>query len=531
MRHRIVRFPLAALITAALVSAAGAQTADLGQIEFPNSGAAAAQPAFIRGVLLLHSFEYPDAAESFREAQQIDPAFALAYWGEAMSYNHPVWQQQDREAALAALQRLGPTPEARATKAGTEREKDYLLALEVLYGDGNKRSRDLAYADAMRRLYEKYPDDHEAAAFYALALLGTAHEGRDIPTYMRAAAVAEEVFRDNPQHPGAAHYMIHSYDDPIHAPLGLRPARAYSKIAPAASHAQHMTSHIFIALGMWDEVVAANETAWNVADARVKRKGLSSDARNFHALRWLAYGYVQQGRYDDARRQLEIMRKDAEASDSPRARSYLARMRSDYLVNTQRWNDDAAELEVDLRGLGRAAAASHLFATGLAALRRGDRETAERITGRLRDERESASRGGGGEYPPDLQAVRVLELELQALLSLEDGRAREALGLMKEATSIESEMPFEFGPPFIVKPSPELLGEMLLQLGRPGEAREAFEAALRRAPRRTASLLGTARAAEEIGDRAAAKEAYDTLRGIWHRADAALPELREVATG
>ncbi len=480
-------------------------------------------------MLLLHSFEYPDAAEAFREAQQIDPDFALAYWGEAMTYNHPIWQQQDREAALAALRRLGSTPEARIGKAGSEREKDYLRTLDVLYGDGDKRSRDFAYADAMRRLYEKYPHDHEAAVFYALALLGTAHEGRDIPTYMRAAAVAEEVFRDNPQHPGAAHYMIHSYDDPVHAPLGLRPARAYSRIAPAASHAQHMTSHIFIALGMWDEVVAANETAWDVADQRVKRKGLSSDARNAHALRWLAYGYIQQGRYEDARRQVEIMRKDAEASGSPRARSYLALMRADYLVNTQRWNDPAVAIEVELRGLGRATAASHTFATGLAALKRGDREMAERVAGRLKEERESASRGGG-DYPPDLQAIRVLELELRALLALEDGSTSQALELMKEATSIESEMPFEFGPPFIVKPSPELLGEMLLQLGRPAEAREAFEAALRRAPRRTASLLGTARAAEEIGDRAAAREAYDTLRRIWHRADAALPELREVAS-
>ncbi len=529
MRHRIVTFLLVALIAVALVSVAGAQTTDLGQVQFPNSGAAAAQPAFIRGVLLLHSFEYPDAAEAFREAQRIDPSFALAYWGEAMTYNHPIWQQQDREAALAALRRLGSTSEARAAKAKDDREKDYLRALEVLYGDGDKRSRDFAYADAMRRLREKYPDDHEAAAFYALALLGTAHEGRDVPTYIRAAAVVEEVFRDNPQHPGAAHYMIHSYDDPVHAPLGLRPARAYSKIAPAASHAQHMTSHIFIALGMWDEVVAANETAWNVADERVKRKGLSSDARNAHALRWLAYGYMQQGRYEDARRQLEIMRNDAEASGSPRARSYLVQMRADYLVNTQRWNDDAVAIEVDLRGLGPATAASHTFATGLAALHRGDRETAERIVGQLKEEREAASRGGG-EYPPDLQAARVLELELQALLSLQSGEADKAVGLMKEATSIESGMPFEFGPPFIVKPSPELLGEMLLELGRAAEARTAFESALQRAPRRTASLLGAARAAEEDGDAAAAREAYDTLRRIWHRADAALPELREVAS-
>lgn len=529
MRHRIVTFQLAALVAAALVDVAVAQTTDLGQVEFPNSGKPAAQPAFVRGVLLLHSFEYPDAAEAFRQAQQIDPDFALAYWGEAMTYNHPIWQQQDREAARAALRRLGPTSETRLAKAGSEREKDYLRALEVLYGVGDKRSRDFAYADAMRRQHEKYPHDQEAAAFYALALLGTAHEGRDIPTYMRAAAVVEEVFAERPEHPGAAHYLIHSYDDPVHAPLGLRPARAYSKIAPAASHAQHMTSHIFVALGMWDEAVAANETAWNVADQRVTRKGLSSDARNAHALRWLAYGYMQQGRYDAARQQLEIMRRDAEESGTPRARSYLAQMRSDYLVNTRRWDDDAVTIEVDLRGLGPATVANHLFATGLAALHRGDRERAKNAVSRLGKEGESASRGGG-EYPPDLQAVRVLELELRALLSLEQGETGRALELMEEATSIESQMPFEFGPPFIVKPSPELLGEMLLELDRPAEAREAFEAALQRAPRRPASLLGLARAAERAGDVATARETYETLRTIWRRADPALPDLAEVAS-
>ncbi len=526
MRHRIVTwFSYSLFLSVCVTSFAAAQSAQLGHIDFPTSGSMDAQQHFIRGVLLLHSFEYSDAAEAFREAQSKQPDFAMAYWGEAMTYNHPVWQQQDLEAARAVLKRLAPTAEARLAKAPTEREKDYLRALEVLYGAGEKQARDDAYARAMRRLHEKYPDDPEAAAFYALALLGTAHEGRDVPTYMQAAALAEEVFRDHPGHPGAAHYLIHSYDDPVHAPLGLRAARAYSRIAPDASHAQHMTSHIFVALGMWDEVVAANETSWQVAAERVKRKGLSVDAHNYHAFRWLAYGYVQQGRYDAAGELLEKMRGYSADGRSPRSRAYLAQMQSDFLVNTGRWDDTAAGFEIDVSGLGPATASNNLFAAGLAALHRGDRTRAEAILNRLADQSSEA-----GAYPPDLQAARVLELEMQALIALEDGKAEQALAQIGQATAIESEMPFEFGPPFIVKPSQELKGEILLELGRAAEAQAAFHVVLKRTPRRTAALLGLARAAERAGDRATAQDTYSTLRAIWHRADAALPELREVAS-
>ncbi len=150
-------------------------------------------------------------------------------------------------------------------------------------------------------MHEKYPADDEVTAFYALALLGTSHKGRDLSIYMRAAALVEQVYAKNPQHPGAAHYLIHSYDDPIHAPLGLRFADAYSKIAPAASHALHMPSHIYFALGMWDEAVAVNERSYQAADARVARKNLGVDDRGFHALLWAVYGYLQQGRQQEAR--------------------------------------------------------------------------------------------------------------------------------------------------------------------------------------------------------------------------------------
>src|SRR5207253_10695653 len=239
---------------------------DVGEVSFANSGAPAAQEPFRRGLALLHNFEYPYAAEAFRKAQELDPSFAMAYWGEAMTYTHPVWMQQNADAARAALQRLGATPAERAAKAPTERERAYLAALDVLYGEGTKEERDFRYADAMAALHARFPDDVDATAFYALALLGTAHEGRDYATYMRAAALLEEVFPSHLHHPGVLHYLIHSYDDPIHAPLGMRAARLYGPVAPNAGHALHMTSHIFLAMGMWEDVVAANRRAIDVVN-------------------------------------------------------------------------------------------------------------------------------------------------------------------------------------------------------------------------------------------------------------------------
>jgi len=205
-----------------------------GRVEFRNSGAPSAQADFLEGMALLHDFEYPAAAAAFRRAQAVDPSFAMAYWGEAMTYNHPIWMEQNLKAARDALNKLAPTPSARRDRAKTEREKAYFDALEILYGAGSKQERDFRYEDAMAKLHARYPDDVDAAAFYGLAILGTAHAGRDIPTYMRAAGVLEEAWTNHRDHPGLVHYLIHSYDDPAHAPLGLRAARIYAKIAPDA---------------------------------------------------------------------------------------------------------------------------------------------------------------------------------------------------------------------------------------------------------------------------------------------------------
>ncbi len=574
--------PAALVVAAFLVAASGgpltAQT-ELGKIDFPTSGAAAAQPAFLKGVLLLHSFEYDDAKEAFQEAQQADPGFAMAYWGEAMTYNHPVWQQTAPDLARAALARLAPTPEGRLARAPTAKEKDWLTSLESLYGAEDKLARDRAYAEHMRRMHEKYPQDDEVTSFYALALLGTSHGGRDFSIYMKAAALVEQVYAKNPQHPGAAHYLIHSYDDPVHAPLGLRFADAYAKIAPAASHALHMPSHIYFALGMWDEASAINERSMKAADARRADQKLDVDARGFHAMLWLVYGYAQQGRFEEARALLAQMEADAKTSGSVRTRSHLALARAAWLIESRKWGE--AKAPVAARDLGADAAIADLFAIGMAAIRSGNRmaggNALQQMAVLMEDVPPSApttlpATGGkptaaGGSaaapagrpasastragispvaepYPAHAgqpqtglpsagggaskRAAQVMAQQLEAILLFSEGRREEALVLARQAAVVEDGMSFEFGPPVPVKPAHELVGEMLMDLRRPREAIPAFETSLKRNPRRALSLLGLGRASMAVKDTARAMAAYGELRKIWKNADKGLPELREL---
>ncbi|MBA3656878.1 MAG: hypothetical protein H0W69_05955, partial [Gemmatimonadaceae bacterium] len=306
-----------------------AQDEKLGTIDFPTSGPSDAHKAFVRGVLYLHSFEYPSAAAEFRKAQDLYPGFAMAYWGEAMSHTHPIWNEQNLQAARDVLNRLAPTREGRQSKAVTPSEKMYLDAVEILYADGKKASRDTSYSAAMKRIVDTFPEDNEAKAFYSLALLGLNQGVRDVKTYVRAGEIAETLFKSNPDHPGAAHYVIHSFDDAEHAPRGLDAARAYSKIAPGAAHAQHMTTHIFLAMGMWDEVVSQNEIA----------SGHNHDAWTpHHYTSWLHYAYLQQGRYSDALRMLEGMLPCQSETLSPRQRRALMVMRVRHIIETEEWD-------------------------------------------------------------------------------------------------------------------------------------------------------------------------------------------------
>jgi len=500
---------LAAFFTIVMLS--HAQVNGLGETEFANSGAPEAQEAFLRGLLLLHSFEYEDSREAFSEARKIDKDFAMAYWGEAMAYNHPVWFLQGTEDAKAVLEKLGATLEERLEKAPTEREKDYLRGVDILYySDDDKERRDFNYMAYMERMAEKYPGDLDAKAFYALSLLGCSHGGRDFALYMRAAAAAEDVFARNPKHPGAAHYLIHSYDDPVHAPLGLRAAHTYAEIAPSAAHALHMPSHVFTALGMWDRVVRSNIDAYQASEQRRIRKGLPLTARSYHALHWKMYGLLQQGRSDEAREAVYSAHADLEASDGAyKVNANLAMIRSTYLTDTGHWNSDVADIEVDGERMEDETRANHLFVEGMIALKAYDQDGAYHHVKKLMD----MDVGGKAR-----EVATILQHELKSLLLMKEGNTEEAVKLLRKATELEEAMPFDFGPPSPVKPSYELLGEILLELGEYEEAQEAFAKALARTPKRARSLHGLATAAAKGKDEEAAENAHRMLKEISHKA-------------
>jgi tetratricopeptide (TPR) repeat protein len=489
----------------------------LGVLDFPNSGSASAQEAFKRGVMLLHSFEFDDSRVAFLEAQEIDPGFAMAIWGEAMTLNHPLWKQQDRDTALEILTKL-PSKGKRKT---TEREERYISAIEVLYGEGSKNERDVAYREAMRQMHEDYPDDLEAAAFYALSILGSVYE-RDFRTYMLAASIAEEVFAKQPRHPGAAHYLIHSYDDQIHAPLGLRAARAYSEIAPAAAHAQHMVSHIYTSLGMWDSVISANRTAVRVSEDSMRRMGRPIAMRNKHSLHWLEYALLQQGRLSEARETLLIMKEDVAAMPVLYQKRHSAMMRASYAAADPLGESiltpvDPADMALDHRAVD-------IFASGFVMIANGDLDEAQAELTALQKQIDNAvvltveeglHEDDSATSEDSYKIATIIVRELESLLHFHAGNTDAALDVLEAAVADENTRALTYGPPHVPKPSSELLGEMLLSLDRSADAIPQFEQSLARNTSRTLSLLGLARAQEAVGDVAAA-ETRQKLEANWH---------------
>jgi len=507
---RILWVLLAAVL---LPSPSGAQGVKLGAISFPTSSKPAARPLFLRGVALLHSFEYEDAAEAFRKAQTIDPAFALAYWGEALTYDHPLWGEQDSTAARAVLLRLAPTAEARASKARTEREKAYLQAVEVLYGAGDKLARATAYVEAMRTIHEMYPSDMEARTLYALALLGASpSRSTDLRPRVEAAAAADVVFRRNPEHPGAAHYLIHAYDDPVLAPLGLPAALSYARIAPAAQHAVHMPSHIFLQLGRWDDVVASNEKAFSASQAWARKKGHPASQYDFHSLYWLHYGYLQQGRYRLARA----------LEDS--ARAMLAAEKG----NMPMWAEMGPTL-MGIQYLAEAGTRNSLppdstrdpttasYAIGLASAERKDTAQLRSAENRIRAHIDSVKTVS--------KPMRVSLLVLEAHRARLEGSLDRAMSILERAAVLEDSVR-AVGPAYGV-PIREALGDLLLERGDAEKAATQYELALLRTPNRSRALLGRARAAVMARDERAATRFYHLVLRNWRNADGGTRELEE----
>ena len=462
----------------------------LGATNFPNPARSAHNPTLRPGPLLLHSFEFDAARESFRAAQARDPGFVMAYWGEALSHNMPLWGEQDLEAARAVLQRLGPTREARMTRAATERERGYLASVEALYGDGTKVERDASFNRALDELARQFPEDLDARSFHALSWLGLSGSTRDTANYMRAAAEAEAVYEIDPRHPGALHYLVHAYDDPVHAPLGLRAARRYGKVAPAAAHAQHMPSHIFFALGMWDDAIEANIAS--LATARSQGQG------GYHALEWLAYACLQQGMREDAAKLVQSVADDVARNPTPGNRTTLAYARAMWLVETGS-ADAMGRADVDETGIKSIYAFSaYDFARGLVAARSGDVAAAEARARRLQARSDTARANAVGVVasrydsvtPVELEQGQVLATALEGAILFAQGKRDDGLDRVREAIARADSMAFEYGPPYSVKPLDELLGDLLLTAENPAEAAAAYRKTLAVHPDRRLAVAG-----------------------------------------
>lgn len=486
-----------------LVGSLSLNSQELGTITFPNSGNAAAQAAFIEGVKDLHSFQFDEAAVAFQRAQKADPTFAMAYWGEAMSHNHPLWAQQDDKAAKAILEKIAATADARQAKAKLPKEKAFLNAIDVLYyAPGDKLARDMAYSDAMARMYAQWPDDHEVATWYALSLLGTVRPtDKGFRRQALAASIVEKVFAENPKHPGAAHFIIHSFDDPDHAPLALNAARSYAAIAPAAAHALHMPSHIFVQRGMWEDVRKSNIVAYKSATELNARLKLAEGREDFHTLGWLEYANLMLGNIDEAKANVESAKQAADRNPGNAGirNGYLG-MRARLILETEKWEKIALDAPVapdahaGMPGMANMAPPTNntwTFIAGYSAAKLGDLATADRALGMLRGAREKAE---GGSNPYSGRSIAILEKQVAALVSNAKGQKDEALKLAKEAMDIELALSAPSGPPDPIKPAPEFYGELLIEAGKHAEAVAALELSLQRTPNRTPSVKAMQRA-------------------------------------
>lgn len=507
----------------------------LGELSFPTTAKSEeAQEAFIQGMLLLHLFEYPFARAQFQLAQEIEPGFAMAVWGEAMTHNHPVWGRQDREAGREALQKLGATPNARQDSTPSARGRLFIGALEALYGDGSKAERDRAYMRKMEQLAVRFPEDHEIQLFYALSVFGIHAGVRDVDSYMLATAISDAVFAENPRHPGAAHYLIHGVDDPVHAILGLRAARALAEMAPDAPHAQHMTSHIFNALGMWDDVVIANEAAVAVYNRFRVLEGETPTSTG-HYNSWLIYGYLQQGRFEKARELLESAYAQAQTQSRVKVdplelhsdRSVVAssvEMWMRYLIETGEWDGDVAEWTFRL---GEAFDPNLNFnyvqamRSAYGSLPSLAQEQLDQFV-RLREELKVLIRRQPEPKPTDLEYLErldIMEKQVQAVIKQAKGEYNNAIPYALQASNLEGGMPRAYGPPFVDFPSAQLLGSIYAAAREPELALEAYSLELMRNRQRTAALKGVIRAHQSLGNTAEAEFYRQKLGLIWHQAD------------
>ena len=474
---------LAALVVISAVLNCPVYSQQYGSTDFPASGDPEAHALFIRGLVMLHNFEYEDAREVFRQARSLDPDFVMAYWGEALTHEHPLWNQQNLAAARAVLNQLAPSAEARVDKAQTEREKAYVRSVNVLFGEGDDRARDYAYSAALKSISETWPDDIDARALYALSVLTTSHDGRDFYKFIRAGAITEELMDRAPGHPGVLHYNIHSYDDPVHAPLGRRAADVYSKVAPAAVHALHMPSHIYFALGDYERAGDLNARSFEAALERIEKKNLPYNGQAYHSLSWLLYSRLQEGRSEEARRLVGLAEQEWKKADTPTNRNGFITCRSNFIIDTQAWDDPLLDLEVNYDKVWPSTIAMDQYIMGMRALHRGNTGKARTIVNTFVASSNPESRSIRAAAPT------VLKLLLEGRLLIAEGNREQGLALMQQGVDLEQTLSPAIGPA-MPQPAAEALADVYLEIGAPDQARENYELSLTRAVNRRRSVEG-----------------------------------------
>ena len=511
------------------------QSEKLGRVNFTISCTPAARKQFNRAVAWLHSFEYEEAEKAFGEVAATDPRCGMAHWGVAMTNYHALWAAP----TAAELKRgLAAVEKAKLTGARTQRERDYIAAIEAFYKDSDKldhRTRTFAYHEAMKRLYETNRSDSEAAVFYALTLIATGTMSND-KTYQRekeAAQILNRVLARQPQHPGVAHYMIHSYDYPALARMALPAARSYAKIAPASAHAQHMPSHIFIRLGLWDEAIRSNLEAEASAKAfalRHKMKGAWDE--QLHAMDYLAYAYLQSAQDKKAWAVLDELQKLQSVEPQTFKVAYaFAAIPARYVLERRKW-DEATKLILPANTVSyfpwqhfRWAEAHVNFARAIGFARTGDTASARQEVEKLAAIRDGLVIGNG-EY----DWVKQVEIERQvaaAWLALAEGKHDKSLKLMRAVADLDDATDKHPVTPGAILPAREQLGELLLELKQPSAALQEFETSLRSAPERFNGLYGAARAATLSADQKKARTYYEKLIALTRQSDTTRPEIDE----
>ena len=513
----------------------------LGRAHMDISCSASVGLEFDRALALLHNFWYARALERFEEVAKIDPQCAMAYWGAAMTYNHPFWDPPSQQDEMKAWKLVQKGLSAREV---SPREKLYLAAVAELFKDsgaGTKSTRDQRYEAEMATAYEKYADD-ETALFYGLSILGAIPEGsQGFTQQARAAKIFEAVYAHHPDHPGALHYLIHAYDDPVNAEKGLPAARAYAQAAAAVPHALHMPSHIFTRLGYWNESASTNLKAWEVSEADVKRAGESRAYRDFHSLNYLQYAYIQLGRFHDAQHTVDIvaeqyreMSNKQTAPDTPELESRHVRGRTIYavpdrvvygyfdmltrlVVESAEWNEVS---KIPLVVSSRDFVAVKLQWEAKAAAVKGDTSAANAAAAKLDSLAEEP-----GQHPFAKLIITLQAKEAEAFAAQSAGNTERAVARLKEAVAIEDSIDDLSQPPYPVIPANELCGNLLLELSRPSEAIGYFQKTLARTPNRPKAILGLARAAQALGDKENAKRLYAEFLALWKMADSDRPEL------